>query len=80
MRVVEAILTTALNGASKTRIVYRANLNFKMCHQYLEDLASKDLLKLMEDSPRRYMTTEKGREFLDHYSKRILKNLGFRRC
>ena len=69
MRVVEDILTTALNGTSKTRIVYQANLNFKMCRLYLEDLISKDLLKLMEDSPKRYRTTEKGREFLDHYSK-----------
>jgi predicted transcriptional regulator len=69
MRVVEDILTTSLNGTSKTRIVYQANLNFKICHRYLEDLISKDLLKLMENSPKKYMTTEKGREFLDHYSK-----------
>jgi len=69
MKVVEAILTTASNGASKTRIVYQANLNFKICQRYLKDLESKDLLMPVKDSPKRYMTTEKGKEFLDHYSK-----------
>ncbi|MBM5805659.1 MAG: transcriptional regulator [Candidatus Verstraetearchaeota archaeon] len=69
MRVVEAILTTALNGASKTHIVYRANLNFKICQRYLKDLESKGLLMCIEDSAKRYTTTEKGSEFLDQYSK-----------
>jgi len=69
LKIVEDILTAALprNGASKTQLVYQANLNFKRLHRYLLDLAEKGLIAAAEGSPTRYTTTEKGRDFLSHY-------------
>jgi len=66
LRIIEDILTVALNGASKTQLVYGANLNFKRLGRYLPDLAEKGLISVEESSPTRYLTTEKGRSFLKH--------------
>jgi predicted transcriptional regulator len=69
LKIIEDILTAALprNGASKTQLVYRANLNFKMCDRYLEALIGRGLLTV--NSSNRYLITEKGREFLSHSKK-----------
>ena len=62
------ILQIAKNGANKTHIVYRANLNFKLLDRYLYDLTKKGLLK-KEDIGRKGIieTTEKGKKFLEYY-------------
>jgi len=69
LKIIEDILTAALNGASKTQLVYRANLNFKRLRSYLPDLAERGLIAAAEGSPARYTTTEKGRAFLSHCEK-----------
>jgi len=71
LKIIEDILTAALprNGASKTQLVYRANLNFKRLRSYLPDLAERGLIAAAEGSPARYTTTEKGRDFLSHCKK-----------
>mgnify|MGYP001144110336 CR=1 FL=1 len=38
------ILRIAKDGAKKTQIVYGANLNFKLLHQYLDDLEKSGLI------------------------------------
>jgi predicted transcriptional regulator len=58
------ILSVALNGAKKTHIVYKANLNFRIVKGYINTLMSGGLLTSEEE---RYFSTEKGVEFLKRY-------------
>jgi len=58
------ILNIAREGARKTRIVYRANLNFTIVKNYLRRLTEWDLLK--KDGAE-YKTTEKGTEYVRQY-------------
>ena len=55
------ILVLAIGGVNKTRIVYGANLNFKIIKPYLEDLISRDLI--VQDGSL-YYTTGGGRAFI----------------
>ena len=67
MEVVADILTEALNGSSKTRIMYRANLNFLRVNRYFSELLEKALI-VKENYPNGvavyYRTTEKGKDLL----------------
>jgi predicted transcriptional regulator len=60
------ILSVALDGARKTEIVYKANLNFTRIDRYIPFLEDRGL---MENSGPIYKTTEKGKEFLREYEK-----------
>ena len=65
------ILKVALNGARKTHIVGKANLNFRIIPPYLKTLIERGLLSETRELFRsRYMywTTPKGVEFLEHYN------------
>ena len=59
------ILEAALNGANKTRIVYRSNLNFAIVRGYLDNLIKTGLLIIGDDE--RYLTTKKGAKFIKDY-------------
>jgi len=65
--IIADILRIARKGAKKTRIVYGANLNFKLLNEYLERLEEAGLIT--NDSEKRGMlkTTDKGRKYLQHY-------------
>jgi len=58
------ILNVCKEGALKTEIVYRANLNFNRVNHYIPFLEKRQLL--VNTGPT-YTTTEKGKEFLDNY-------------
>jgi len=58
------ILKVAKDGAKKTRVVYRANLNFTSVKNYLRRLMDGGLLK--KDGAE-YKTTEKGTEYVRQY-------------
>lgn len=58
------ILSVAVNGAKKSHIVYKANLNFRIVKGYISTLVSGGLLTPEDD---RYYSTEKGVEFLKRY-------------
>ncbi|ETA69168.1 MAG: hypothetical protein PWQ51_27 [Methanolobus sp.] len=62
------ILRAALEGAKKTHIVYRANLNFEVVNRYLSLLQENGLI---EQKGNMYVTTDKGKEFQE-----IAKELG----
>jgi len=62
IKIMAEILRIAKGGASKTRIVYRANLNFKVFGDYFKELEKAGLL--VEDSEIR--TTEKGVNFMEN--------------
>ena len=70
VQVIADILAEAMNGASKTRLVYKANLNFKVMERYLHFLNGRNMIQLSrdEDGKERYFITQLGREFLLHYS------------
>lgn len=57
------VLRVCLSGAGKTRIVYRANLNFKILKTYLERLITAGMLKPVG---KHYYTTDAGREYIYH--------------
>jgi predicted transcriptional regulator len=68
------ILEAAQNGANKTRIVYRANLNFEIVKKYLKSLIESDLLMVNENG--KYYTTKKGYNFIIQY-RNLIQPLDF---
>ncbi len=66
------ILNEAVNGAKKTRIMYRCNLSYKQLERYLELLLGLELLGLIskkESSTKdSFKTSTKGHAFLNAYS------------
>ena len=71
--IIGEILSLAQDGARKTTIVYRANLNFNVVNRYLDLLIQEGLISLAHSSERKYKTTAKGLEFLKVYKN--LKNM-----
>jgi len=68
------ILRIAKAGARKTRIVYGANLNFKLLNEYLDKLERAGLIARELGKTEIIRTTEKGRKYLQQYES--LKNFG----
>lgn len=66
MEVIADILVEALNGANKTRVMYKANLNFLRFERYLSELLEKELMVELNNphSGVIYRTTDKGRGLL----------------
>jgi len=58
------ILRTTRNGAKKTHIVYKANLNFNMIKRYLKRLIGGGLLSHADGH---YTTTNRGLSWLTRY-------------
>jgi predicted transcriptional regulator len=58
------ILRVSKNGAKKTHLVYKANLNFKIVKKYLNELRERELI--IKDGDR-FFPTEKGSEFIERY-------------
>ena len=61
------ILKIAADGAKKSHIVYRANLNFQVVKKYLDRLENAGLLDFPSVHDRIFKTTSKGMEYLDRY-------------
>jgi len=72
--IIAEILRIARKGAKKTRIVYGANLNFKMLREYLERLEKAGLIARSPNDSGMVKTTEKGWRYLQQY--RALKDFG----
>ena len=67
--IISEILNICLDGASKTKIVYQANLNFRTVNPYLKLLIKNELL-LTKNGPRLlYETTNKGKVLLENYDR-----------
>ena len=64
LSIIAAILEAANSGSSKTRIMFRANLSFKILEKYLSATVSAGFLRI-DDC--RYILTDSGREFLRLY-------------
>jgi len=71
LRIVADILLIVNDRAKKTRIMYQANLSYRLLCRYLEGVLDAGLVK--SDNDDCFALTAKGREFLDkheEYSKR----------
>ncbi|MCW4006909.1 MAG: winged helix-turn-helix domain-containing protein [Candidatus Bathyarchaeota archaeon] len=72
LHIVNEILKMTRVGASKTRIMYKANLNFKLVNQYLNFMLKNNLLQEnTEDRRILYRASEKGITFQRNYDKLI---------
>ncbi len=61
--IISEILRICTNGAGKTRIVYRANLNFNTAVPYLDNLRRNGYIETFNDGNKTiYKTTSKGEE------------------
>ncbi|MHB8118130.1 MAG: winged helix-turn-helix domain-containing protein [Methanothrix sp.] len=67
--IISQILEICMNGASKTKIVYQANLNFKTVNPYLDLLIKNDLIQVNEKQVMLYETTLKGKSLLKKIQK-----------
>ena len=65
--IISQILDICTNGASKTRIVYQANLNFRTVNPYIDLLIKNDLIKIKQGQTVLYETTERGLNMLDNF-------------
>ena len=66
-QVIVEILSEALGGANKTRLMYRCNLNFERFNRYLHELLDAGVVERINPNPSGvplYKTTDKGRELL----------------
>lgn len=64
--IIEGILETCKEPATKTRVVYQANLNFRTVKPYLDLLIKSGLLEASREKISTYKTTEKGMNVLGH--------------
>lgn len=65
LEIMADILSAVGNGAKKTRIMYVANLSYKLLEKYLGETINVGLVCFNHDS---YEVTEKGRTFIERYS------------
>ena len=75
--IISQILSICIDGAIKTRVVYKANLNFKTVEPYLELLVKNKLLKVQPGKRTFYETTKKGENLLKAMEN-VNRVIGFR--
>lgn len=76
LQIIADILSIASRPATKTRIMYQANLSYKLLCRYLVEVIDAGLVSFENENC--YALTSKGKEFLNRhneYSKRC-KTLG----
>ncbi len=62
--IIAHILEVCIGGASKTKIVYQANLNFRTANPYIDLLIKRGLIETAQDNHKLYKTTDKGIELM----------------
>jgi predicted transcriptional regulator len=65
--IISQILDICANGASKTKIVYQANLNFRNINPYLDLLIKNGLINVKKERTLIYETTPRGFALLDNF-------------
>lgn len=65
--ILSQILDICKSGASKTRIVYQANLNFRTVNPYINTLIRNDLIEIKRGKTVVYETTTKGENLLESF-------------
>ncbi len=67
MEISADILKVTVNGALKSHIVYKANINFQLGKKYLDRLTNSGLIVDSVNGSRIYFTTDKGREYIKQF-------------
>jgi predicted transcriptional regulator len=67
--IIAQMLEVCLESASKTRIVYQANLNFRTINPYLDILIKNNLIEISKGEQPLYKTTQKGVDLLETIKK-----------
>jgi predicted transcriptional regulator len=65
--IISQILDVCNQGASKTRIVYQANLNFRTVNPYIELLIRNGLIERKSGRPVLYEITDKGLKLQENF-------------
>ncbi|PVX23363.1 MAG: hypothetical protein CW691_10860 [Candidatus Bathyarchaeum sp.] len=63
VEIMAEILCLCLDPKTKTHVMYGTNLSWKMLQHYLAHMQTRELLEMPDDSTK-YVTTNRGREFL----------------
>ena len=71
LEILTDILKVSINGASKSHLVYLANLNFEVAERYLTCLCEANLMIFTTNDNPLFKTTRQGIEFLKQYEKLI---------
>jgi predicted transcriptional regulator len=66
VEILAAVLSSAVRGARKTRIMYDANLSYSIFTKYLEETIGLGFLQFGNGS---YQTTTMGLKFLESYNR-----------
>jgi predicted transcriptional regulator len=67
--IISQILDICNGGASKSRILYEANLNFRTVNPYIELLTKKGLIESKCGRPVLYETTDKGLKLRESFKR-----------
>jgi predicted transcriptional regulator len=66
--IVSQILKICMPGASKTRVVYKANMNFLTAKSYLDNLIKNECIEAVPNGSRIiYKTTPKGMDLKERF-------------
>lgn len=65
--IISQVLDICMEGASKTKIVYQANLNFRTVNPYIELLCKNGLIETVQGQTVYYKTTQKGIKILKEF-------------
>lgn len=71
--IIADMLRVASRGANKTRIMYQANLSYKLLTKYLKEVVKAGLVRF-ERAENCYVLTSKGVEFLERYREYSRRN------
>jgi predicted transcriptional regulator len=67
IEIIADILKVCMTSEGKTRIMYRANLSFRMLNVYLNLAIKHGLVEEVANHRKLFRTTERGREYLTSY-------------
>jgi predicted transcriptional regulator len=74
--IIADILLAVGQGATRTRVMYHANLSYKLLVKYLVHVTVAELVRF-EKGHKRYVVTSKGEEFLQKYKEYERRNRRF---
>ena len=63
--IITKVLEICIDGASKTAIVYQANLNFHTVILYIDMLIERQMLEKIDSRPVTYRTTSNGLKLME---------------
>jgi predicted transcriptional regulator len=66
VEIIAEILELCRKPTAKTQIMYKTNMPYRGVQKFIKRLEKLELLKLGEDD-KKYVTTEKGLEFIGKY-------------